>query len=526
MPRAVILTALPVEYLAVRTHLTKLQEEMHPQGTIYERGEFSANGQTWEVGIAEVGAGNAGAAIEAERAIAYFKPDVLLFVGIAGGIKDVAIGDVVAATDVYGYESGKVGSREKFSVRPKAGKSSYAIVQRARSEARKTEWIQRLSNSSLPQPNVFVAPIAAGEKVIASRNSKLFQFLRDSYNDALAVEMEGFGFLSAAFAYPNIKAIVIRGISDLIKDKNAEDPVEGTEDERQRRAAHNASAFAFEVVAKFMLNDISTTDTTVPEPHPQIRFIDHIYPDPITIADTIRLFEKGVTNVSIEWPKSTYDIFNAFDQFTNSIADLNGRPTEFINKDLDEIANLYDDFCNARDHALQIMKGVSERFPITWKSIHRYSHTTNITLKNFLILSNFQIVFGLIVRIRRYALTIGEKVIPRDFDAWQSFENYHAIMRKNFGMLFKIEEEIYDVEVLNIDGVELKGMLTACGSRDLILAAREFSDNRQPIHNSWYWQHLVPQVEIRLVIQDSKLSSNYNEMALLGIIHNSLGEPS
>ena len=108
MPQAVILTALPVEYLAVRSHLDNLQEVMHPQGTIYERGQFQANGQTWDVGIAEVGAGNAGAAVEAERAIAYFKPDILFFVGIAGGIKDVKIGDVVAATKVYGYESGKV----------------------------------------------------------------------------------------------------------------------------------------------------------------------------------------------------------------------------------------------------------------------------------------------------------------------------------------------------------------------------------------------------------------------------------
>lgn len=34
MPCAVILTAIPVEYKAVRSHLTNLQEQMHPQGKI------------------------------------------------------------------------------------------------------------------------------------------------------------------------------------------------------------------------------------------------------------------------------------------------------------------------------------------------------------------------------------------------------------------------------------------------------------------------------------------------------------
>lgn len=256
MPRAVILTALPVEYLAVRSHLTDLREELHPQGTIYERGKFMAKEQTWEVGIAEVGAGNAGAAVEAERAIAYFKPDILFFVGIAGGIKDVKVADVVAATKVYGYESGKVG--EQFFTRPAVGQPAYALIQRAKSEARNGEWVQRLPNRSASQPRVFVAPIAAGEKVIASKESELFQFLRASYNDAIAVEMEGFGFLSAAFAYPEIKAIVIRGISDLIKDKNVDDPVEGTEEERQERASQNASAFAFQMLAKL---DTSSQDS-------------------------------------------------------------------------------------------------------------------------------------------------------------------------------------------------------------------------------------------------------------------------
>src|SRR4028118_1642643 len=69
MPCAVIVTALPVEYLAVRTHLMDLKEERHPQGTIYERGKFAANARSWEVCIVEVGAGNAGAGVETERAI-------------------------------------------------------------------------------------------------------------------------------------------------------------------------------------------------------------------------------------------------------------------------------------------------------------------------------------------------------------------------------------------------------------------------------------------------------------------------
>ena len=70
MSVAVILTALPVEYLAVRRHLTDLREKTHLRGTVYERGNFVAGENTWEVGVAEIGAGNVNAATEVERAIA------------------------------------------------------------------------------------------------------------------------------------------------------------------------------------------------------------------------------------------------------------------------------------------------------------------------------------------------------------------------------------------------------------------------------------------------------------------------
>ncbi len=197
-----------------------------------------------EVSFAEIGPGNPGAAAEAERAIAYFAPEVVLFLGVAGGIKGVSIGDVVVATKVYGYERGKV--EGDFRSRPVVFNSSYDLEQRARAEAKREDWVTRINKSLASTFRVFVAPIAAGEKVISSKTSDVFMFISEHFGDALAVEMEGVGFLDAAHANQQVRALVIRGISDLIDNKEKSD-AQGS----QELAALNAAAFAFEVVAKY-----------------------------------------------------------------------------------------------------------------------------------------------------------------------------------------------------------------------------------------------------------------------------------
>ena len=243
----IILTALAVEYQAIIKHLQEPREIVHPQGTIYRCGRFIDAQSSWQVAVAEIGVRGSVAAVETERAITFFHPDFAFFVGIAGGLQDVQIGDVVVATKVYGYEAGKAG--QSFEPRPELWRATHTLEQRARAEARIGDWLERLGIARPdPAPRVFVAPIAAGEKIIASRRSSLRRFLRQEYGDALAVEMEGHGFSQAVHANQGVSSLVVRGISNLLQYQPAADASAS-----QQTAARHAAAFVFQILAKMQL---------------------------------------------------------------------------------------------------------------------------------------------------------------------------------------------------------------------------------------------------------------------------------
>ncbi|WP_353933027.1 hypothetical protein WJM97_10785 [Okeanomitos corallinicola TIOX110] len=254
MPRVVILTAHSIDYQVVCSHLSNCEEEIHPEGTVYEFGQFSVAGQIWEVAIAEIDNNNGSAASQTERAIRHFQPQVIILLSPATGIKDVKAGDVVVATKIYSYESGK--AENKFLPRPEVAKPCYSLKERAKSVKRKSYWLNRILDKTLNiRSDVFLAAIASGNKEVGDQRATLIKFLHSNYNDAVAVENVAFGFLETAYANKCVAALTVHGISrtiDIIHEDNLVN--------FRNVAAQNASAFIFEILAKFEINNTETIE--------------------------------------------------------------------------------------------------------------------------------------------------------------------------------------------------------------------------------------------------------------------------
>jgi len=251
---ALILTALPEELRAV---LEQLQAQDVPVtrrtvsgGGIYYEARVRAEHVDWTVYSSFTEAGTAAAAAGVADAILNFAPDVAVYLGIAGGIeaKGVKLGDVVAATEVFDYDGGKE-TDTGLTPRTRQLASAFALKQLAGFAVIESAWRMRLSepadNLGLAEPVAHAEPIAAGSKVVASTKSDTYRLVSKTADRAVAVEMEGSGFLGAVQRYSN-EGIVVRGISDLIDGKAAAD-----ERGVRKQAAASAASFVFELLHRF-----------------------------------------------------------------------------------------------------------------------------------------------------------------------------------------------------------------------------------------------------------------------------------
>lgn len=251
-PWVIVFTALGVEYSAIREFLVGPVRRHEVHGTLYEMGAFRGQHGLMQVALAETGPGSTAAGVQLDRAIRVFAPEVALFLGVAGGRKDVVRGDVVVADAIYDYESGK-STLEGFEPRMRTHYPAHRLLQWARMVARENQWQQRIRPACPdPPPSSFVKPIVTGSKVITHDRAETALLLDQYASDALAVETEGHGFLEAAYVNTDVDAIVIRGISDLLAGKDKE-----SDDYWQPVASRHAAAFAVE-----LLDSIGSSQTT------------------------------------------------------------------------------------------------------------------------------------------------------------------------------------------------------------------------------------------------------------------------
>lgn len=265
----VILTALESEHAAVLGHLAEVEVRAHRAGTLFDVGVLKSRSDR-RIAVAATGMGNLTAAALTERAIVEFQPSAMLFVGVAGGLRDwLELGDVVVATRVYAYHGGR-SEDDGFRARPRSWDISHKIEQAARRVHRARKWYTPVPDGTDVFPEVHFHPVAAGDVVLDSRTSEHARQLDHDYNDAIAVEMESAGFALAGHLNDGVPMATVRAISDHAG--GAKDTTDG--EGWQSVAARNAAAFA--VALAEQLDDTSPESapaqdaTTKAEPSPAL----------------------------------------------------------------------------------------------------------------------------------------------------------------------------------------------------------------------------------------------------------------
>jgi tetratricopeptide (TPR) repeat protein/nucleoside phosphorylase len=222
-----------VTHRAVVGHLVEAREVRDEHsGELYTVGSMA--GKRVAVAWVLMGGGAAWATWQASRA---FRPRVIVFVGMAGGLGSVQPGDVLVATRVCGYEYGRPSTR--VLPRRQLWHEETELCQHLRAQAQEQGWWEPLEPAQIPKAHLGM--LAAGEEVAEEDRAGLAGFLRTTYLDVLGVDLSGYGWMPAVHAQTHLPAVVICGVESRL-----DEPKEAF---CQEMAARHAAAFVCEIIA-------------------------------------------------------------------------------------------------------------------------------------------------------------------------------------------------------------------------------------------------------------------------------------
>lgn len=189
----------------------------------------SGNLKNKYVVLVESGVGKVNSTMTCTVLIQHFKPSVILFTGVAGGLSnDLEIGDIIISDSVVQYDFGTLNDDNSITYwgaknpidnkrNPIFFKADPHLVTIAKTAAIHIQLDSIVISKVLRMPKIKTGIIATGDLFIASSKRK---YQLNSTLGANAVEMEGGAIAQVCFEQ-HVPFLIIRSISDLA-NKNSE----------------------------------------------------------------------------------------------------------------------------------------------------------------------------------------------------------------------------------------------------------------------------------------------------------------
>ena len=233
-------------------------------------------------------------------------PDLVALIGCAGGFPDkIERFDVVVPPRVDYVARSKVTDRTQL--RPQQEVCSQVFIDHCKNVQLLDLWHQYLLPDVSNAPiNVYFEPIISGETVLANSRSTFFRSAQASSPKSVAIEMEGYGFLSACREH-RVEAAVIRGISDTLDNKNELNadgrPSNLGLDRAQLKATRHAAALFFATLDFVNVNAFRRNRKTAKTDMTEVSMILDAEMHNVSEiqADLFELFKKyGIRNFSFK----------------------------------------------------------------------------------------------------------------------------------------------------------------------------------------------------------------------------------
>jgi nucleoside phosphorylase len=221
-----VITDLSIIYEAFQACLTDIEKINSPWGAVSTKGLFLTENYSWDIVMVQVDSGNGSGILDIDRAVSSLSPKVVLSLGLAGGVKDVRIGDVVIATKVYGSPDIQIPTN--------------FLLLKAQAIAQKDRWLRWVKPAvSQPVPYVVAAPMAN----IYASDTPTLDLLRRRFNDVVAIDSTRYSLVQNSYA-----SLTIRGICDEFFAPK--------ESKAQKRVAQYVSAFVCELLTNLEPEEI------------------------------------------------------------------------------------------------------------------------------------------------------------------------------------------------------------------------------------------------------------------------------